>query len=309
LKKKWEVVVEKNQKQQQYHDRNERSNADTTPVFRGGHETEEIAPGVPIIRSNTPRPSSFDTMLSSTEYIQKFQRNGSAEIETVGSFEAGRREVGEGELPHGFPVNASSAPPLSGELKGNVNEGKNRPQFLGLAFTDARTGAAVGAVPSESLPAFKDNRLSSTRRVMAQERSQPWLIAFSLYLAGLLLVLLLLAVLEGTGVAQDTLPSSFAPLGVPWQVLIYGLLGGCISCIVSLSNVRVYNAPLFVIITWFTRPFIGSILALFSYLLLTSGLFMLGETLNRHPGFFWLVGSMAGLCEWWFFCRRKGPNP
>jgi len=123
---------------------------DTTPVFREGHETEEIVPGVPIVRSNTPRPSSFDTMISS---LQKFPRTG--------------------------PV-----------------ETKN----------------------GDSQPA------PMTQRVMTQERGQRWLIAFSLYLVGLLLILLLLAVVEGMGVGPDALAAGFAPLGVPWQVLIMAYL-------------------------------------------------------------------------------------
>ena len=165
---------------------------------------------------------------------------------------------------------------------------------------------------TDSLPAFKDDMLSSThvtQRVITQTRSQRWLIAFSLYLAGLVLILLLVAVVQGMGVARGTLVGKFTPLGVPWQVLIYGLLGGCISCIVSLSNLRVSDPPLFVMITWFTRPFIGSILALFSYILLTSGLFMFGGSVDRHPAFFWLAGIFAGLCEWWLFSRYKATNP
>ena len=161
---------------------------------------------------------------------------------------------------------------------------------------------------TDSLPIFKDDSVSSThmaQHIARQPRSQRWMIVFSLYLVGLLLLLLLLAVIQGIGVVHGALADGFTPLGVPWQVIIYGLLGGCISCIVSLSNMRTYDPPLFVMITWFTRPFVGSILAVFSYILLTSGLFMLGGSVTRHPGFFWLAGTFAGLCEWWFFCRHK----
>jgi hypothetical protein len=330
LKSKYEEegAVEKNQKQQQYHDKN--SNLDTTPVFSREQDTEEIVPGVPIIRSNTPRPSSFEAMLSSTGYMQKSLHGGSLEME-------------KGELPCGFPANAPSAPPLPEELEDDVDIGESQNQILGLAFADApsRTGAyredngnsytSMYASPllssplpltnpgqgshlsqkeqhTESLPAFKDVLLSSTQatqRVTAQVRNQRYLIAFSLYLAGLMLTLLLLAVVQGMGVARGTLAGGFTPLGVPWQVLIYGLLGGCISCIISLSAIRVSDPPLFVMITWFTRPFVGSILAIFSYTLLTSGLFIFGESVDRHPGFFWLAGILAGLCEWWLFCRRR----
>jgi hypothetical protein len=532
--------VEKNRKQQQYHDRN--SHADATPVFPGEQDTEEIVPGVPIIRSNTPRPSSFEAMLASAGHIQKPLRGGSLEMET-------------GALPRGFPVKAPSAPPLPEELEDDVDVGEG--QILGLSFADApsRTGESRGgqglplsgscpqphrsevplSVPTadqtdfvwlfeyglemdvailnsrerlngqaclhgpavlrgytlmlgaqrihnssgpiivalvpatdvqtevwgvlyrvprrllessefepslldtihaaiapqkffegievvvqdayqnhevtsvtyiatklarqqlqlveadrsnsdsqfmqrlveiarqqklpedyirqhlvltatatdripqvhreddessyssmytspllssplpltnpgqasllsqreqhtDALPAFKDDLLASTQvtqRIATQARSQRWLVAFSLYLAGLVLILLLLAVVQGMGVVRDTLVGGFTPLGVPWQVLVYGLLGGCVSCIVSLCNIRASDPPLFVMITWFTRPFVGSLLAIFSYVLLTSGLFMLGESVGRHPGFFWLVGILAGLCEWWLFCRRR----
>ena len=330
LKSKYEEegAVEKNQMQRQYHDR--ASNSDTTPVFPKEQDTEEIVPGVAIIRSNTPPPSSFEAMLSSTGYIQKSQHGSPLEVE-------------KGELPRGFPAKAPSAPPLPEELEDDVDVSESQNQILGLSFADAppRTGAYRGdngsgyssmytspllssplplTNPSQgshfsqkeqhtdSLPAFKDRLLSSTQvtqRVTTQTRSQRWLIAFSLYLAALVLTLLLLAVVQGLGVARGTLAGGFTPLGVPWQVLIYGLLGGCISCIVSLSTVRASDPPLFIMITWFTRPFVGSILAIFSYILLTSGLFIFSESVHPHPGFFWLAGILASLCEWWLFCRRR----
>jgi hypothetical protein len=532
--------VEKNQKQRQYHDTH--NNADTTPVFLREQDTEEIVPGVPIIRSNTPRPSSFEAMLASAGHIQKPLHGDSLEMET-------------GALPRGFPAKAPSAPPLPEELVDDVDVGGGQNQILGLSFADAPsrteessagscphphrsdlslpvptadqtdfvwlfeyglemdvailnsrerlngqaclhgpavlkgytlmlgaqrihnssgpiivalvpatdaqtevwgvlyrvprrllassefepslldtihaaiapqkffvgaevvvqdayqnrevtsvtyiatklarqqlqlveadqshsdsqfmqrlveiarqqklpedyirqylmlTAATTDRIPqvhreddgcsdssssdslmytspllssplpltnpgqasllsqreqhTDALPAFKDDLLASaqlTQRITTQARSQLWLVVFSLYLAGLVLILLLLAVVQGMGVARGSLTGGFTPLGVPWQVLIYGLLGGCVSCIVSLSNKRTSDPPLFVVITWFTRPFVGSLLAIFSYILLTSGLFMLGESIDRHPSFFWLAGILAGLCEWWLFCRRK----
>lgn len=530
--------MENNHKQQQYYDRN--NNANVAPVFPREQDTEEIVPGVPIIRSNTPRPSSFEALFASTGYSQKSSQGGSL-------------EVGKGEPPHNFPANAPSAPPLPEELEDNGAVGVGHNQILGLSFADApsRTGGReyfqhsanppfaatvanqtdfiwlfeyglemdvailnsrarlngqaylhgpavlkgytlmlgaqrfhsvgtglapvrgptiVALVPAanaqaevwgvlyrvprrllvssefesslldtihaaiapqkffeavevvvqdayqnrevtsvtyratqlarqqlqlveadrwngdsqfvqrlveiarqqklpeeyirqhfllamettdriplvrrvddgssyaamytspllssplpltnpghdsllsqkeqhtDCLPAFSDDLLSAapvTPRVTPQTRNQHWLITFSLYLAGLVLILLLLAGLQGIGVIRGTWVREFAPLGVPWPVLIYGLLGGCISCLVSLCHFRESDPPLFVMIIWFTRPFVGSLLAIFSYLLLTSGLFMLGESIDRHPSFFWLVGILAGLCEWWFFRRRR----
>ena len=336
--------MEKSQKQPQYRHRSERGRANTRSGLREVHEAEEIVPGVPIIRSNTPRPSSFDAMISST--LQKSPGGSAFGLE-------------KGGHSRGFPAQAPSAPPLPEELEddmdaieGAVGAGfvpasslsdcgdESQHQILGLSFADAPSWTGGGdqedgrrsyssqLIPSplplanpgqsshfsqkkqqtEALPACESDMLSATQAtqcVMTQTGSQRWLIAFSLYLAGLVLLLLLLSVVEGIGVARGALVGRFTLLGVPWQVLIYGLLGGCISCIVSLSNVRVSGLPLFVIITWFTRPFVGSILALFAYILLTSGLFMLGGVVERHPGFFWLVGIFAGLCEWWLFCRRR----
>ena len=74
-----EGAVEENQKQQPYRDRNSHSSA--APVFQGEQDAEEIVPGVPIVRSNTPRPSAFDAMVSSTGYLQKPQRSDSLEFE------------------------------------------------------------------------------------------------------------------------------------------------------------------------------------------------------------------------------------
>ena len=162
---------------------------------------------------------------------------------------------------------------------------------------------------TDALQAFKDNLLSTTSRLAVRRpeapRDQRWLIAFSLYLVGLLLLLLILAIVQGVGAARGTLLGDFSPLGVPWQVLVYGLFGGCLSCIVSLGSMRTNIPPLFVMITWFTRPFVGSILAVFSYIFLTSGLFLSTGSFARHPGFFWLIGTLAGLCEWLLFCRRR----
>jgi hypothetical protein len=301
-------VVEEHQKQQQYQHRNECGNADTTAVFRGGHETEEIVPGVPIIRSNTPRPSPFDAIISSTGYTQKSQRGSSL-------------EVGKGERPHGFPAQAPSAPPLPEELEDDVEaiedavgavarppSTESQNQILGLSFADPPSTWDQKEQHTDTLPTCEEEMLSSTQvtqRVTTEAHSQRWLIAFALYLVGLLVLLLLLAVVQGIEVTRDTLAGGFTLLGVPWQVMIYGLLGGCISCIVSLSNMRASDPPPFVMITWFTRPFVGSILAIFSYVLLTSGIFMLGGVVDQHPNFFWLAGTCASLCEWRLFYRRR----
>ncbi len=130
------------------------------------------------------------------------------------------------------------------------------------------------------------------------------LVAFSLYLTMLLLIILTFAVLHGLGFGHHVLANTFAPLGVPWLVIVYGLLGGCVSCLLTLRQLRIPHPPLFVVITWFTRPYIGAVLAIFAYLLLTSGLFIGGQSVQRHTAFFWLVGALAGFSEGWIFFRR-----
>jgi len=131
------------------------------------------------------------------------------------------------------------------------------------------------------------------------------LVIFSIYLAVLLLIVLVFAVLQGMGFGQDILTNNFTPLEVPWLVVMYGLLGGCVSSLLSLGHLRTPHPPLFIVITWFVRPYIGAVLAIFAYILLTSGLFIAGQNVERHMTFFWLVGALAGFSEGWLFFRRS----
>jgi hypothetical protein len=85
---------------------------------------------------------------------------------------------------------------------------------------------------------------------------------------------------------------------------MYGLLGGCVSSIITLGRFRADCPPVFVIITWFTRPFIGSLLAVLSYTLLTSGIFTLSRSFGQHMALCLLVGALAGLAEGWIFFKR-----
>jgi len=158
---------------------------------------------------------------------------------------------------------------------------------------------------TEPLPAVTEGGLPSNSGSQKEPRAARWLVIFAVYLVALLFIVLLFAVLQGMGVGSAVLTTSFAPLGVPWLVIMYGLLGGCISCIVTLGHFRLNNPPLFIMITWFTRPYIGAVLAIFAYLVLTSGLFIFGENVGRHVTFFWLIGALAGLCEGWIFFRRR----
>jgi len=138
------------------------------------------------------------------------------------------------------------------------------------------------------------------KHVPVKQRGHYRFVAFAVYLCCLLLVILGFAIIQG--VAGDMLNDHFMVLGVPWLVLIYGLLGGCVSSIVVLGRTRQPEAvPVYVVVVWYTRPFIGAVLALFAYLLLNSGLFFAtggGRTV------FLLVGALAGMCEGWLFGRK-----
>ncbi|GCE11413.1 hypothetical protein KTT_12720 [Tengunoibacter tsumagoiensis] len=164
---------------------------------------------------------------------------------------------------------------------------------------------------TEPLPTFGEqesmlSRISPTPKLLVPISVVPmqrWLIFFALYLALLLLVVLTFSVFQGMGMGNGVLNNHFMLLDVPWLIMLYGLLGGCISCIVSLRSVHFESPPLFVIITWFTRPFIGALLAIFAHLLLTSGFFVMGDSAQQHMPFFLLVAAFAGYCEGWIFAR------
>ncbi len=152
------------------------------------------------------------------------------------------------------------------------------------------------------------SRLNQVQRVPIKAYPQRWFVAFALYLFCLLLAILAFSVVQGIGIANDVLNDHFTLLSVPWLVLIYGLLGGCISSIITLGRIpQPIDAPVFVILTWFTRPFVGAVLALFAYLLLNSGIFLPANTATggQHEALFLLIGALAGVCESWLFLRKQ----
>jgi hypothetical protein len=120
-----------------------------------------------------------------------------------------------------------------------------------------------------------------------------------------LLLVLAFAVVQGIGFASRFLTTNLHLLGVPWLVLVYGVLGGTMSCIVALGRARRLKLPLFVIMLWFVRPLVGGVLALFVYLFLNSGLFTIVDLAASHPTLFPLLGALAGLCEGRLFARWR----
>lgn len=155
-------------------------------------------------------------------------------------------------------------------------------------------------VDREKLPVVEKTESDS----VVAGRSRAWMMAFAVYLVALLLLVLTLAVFQGLGFASTVFTVSFTPLGIPWFILVYGLLGGCVSSIITLGRRGLVTPPGFVLITWFTRPFIGSLLAMLAYLLLNSGLLALDGSAGQHEALFSLLATLAGLTEGWIFARK-----
>ncbi len=66
--------MEKNQEQQHQSDSSRQGQSLMKTLAREeNQQTGEIVPGVPVIRSSTPRPLSFDMMVSYSGYFQSLQ--------------------------------------------------------------------------------------------------------------------------------------------------------------------------------------------------------------------------------------------
>ena len=62
--------------------------------------------------------------------------------------------------------------------------------------------------------------------------------------------------------------------------------------------------PVFVIIVWCSRPFIGVVLAMLSYLLLNTGLFAPLGNVTQHVMLSSLLAVLAGFCEGWLYEKQ-----
>lgn len=131
------------------------------------------------------------------------------------------------------------------------------------------------------------------------------LLVFAIYLVVVLLAVFVLAVLQGLGFGDEYLTPSFLLLGVPWFVLLYGLVGGCLSSIIALGRRQVLIPPNFVLITWFSRPFVGALLAAVAYLLLNSGLFVFSGSVAQHALLYSVIAVAAGAGEGRLFLRKR----
>ncbi len=187
----------------------------------------------------------------------------------------------------------------------------------GLAtLTGQNAGEPLTTVPTaveqntEPLPVVHTSILSEQVPAIAWNTTPTptpggWLLVLALYLVVVLMAALALAVIQSLGYWNQIFTASFAPLGAPWYVLLYGLLGGCISCIMTLGRTSRPVLPGFVILTWFARPFLGMALAAIAYLVLSSGLFVMSVVPEQRYAIFSVIGAVAGLCEGWLFFRQK----
>jgi len=162
---------------------------------------------------------------------------------------------------------------------------------------------------TEPLPALKGEKpapppASTVQLIPSTSHLNFGMVLFALYLVLTLIAVFSLAVIQGSGVGSGLFTTNFTPLGIPWFVLVYGLIGGCLSCIVALGRQYTTRLPNFVLITWYTRPYFGVILAALVYLLLNSGLFTLSGSAEQHTMLFSLLAVLAGACEGWLFFRR-----
>jgi hypothetical protein len=131
------------------------------------------------------------------------------------------------------------------------------------------------------------------------------IIIFAIYMVVALAAILVFALIEGFGNGNSLFTASFIPPGVPWFILIYGFMGGCLSSIVTLARSRATQPPTSVLITWFARPFIGAVLSVIAFLLLNSGLFVLNGNIQQHDALFSLLALVAGTCEGWLFIKDR----
>ncbi len=134
--------------------------------------------------------------------------------------------------------------------------------------------------------------------------SSKGLIVFALYIVFSLLAILAFAPLQRLIPGSSLFSASFLPPDIPWFILVYGFMGGCLGCIISLARQRAAPPPNFILITWFARPFVGAVLSALAYLLLSSGLFVLSGSVQQHSTLFAFFALLAGACEGWLFYRK-----
>ncbi|HET8841736.1 MAG TPA: gamma-glutamylcyclotransferase [Ktedonobacteraceae bacterium] len=135
-----------------------------------------------------------------------------------------------------------------------------------------------------------------------------WLMVFAVYVCLLLVVALALLISQGAGFEDKFFRETFTPPGISWYVFLYGLLGGCISCIMRLGFPLRVHPPTFVVFTWFLRPFIGAFLGALAYLILNSGILVVSSQATQHFALCAVVCTLAGFCEGQFLLKKFSKN-
>lgn len=147
--------------------------------------------------------------------------------------------------------------------------------------------------PVTRVPAIWEERRPEPWGASCPAGLERWLKVFGLYICLLLLGTLILAIFQGLAFWPEVFNNAFTPLGIPWYVLLYGLLGGCVSCVISLNRPFASYPPTYVVLTWFARPFLGSILGALAYLVLNSGAILLSSQPTQHFALCSALGSFA----------------
>lgn len=268
-------------------------------------EERETTANIPIVRGNTPRLTAYST-------IPSMLQEHDAEVQD---------EQFNNVAMQPFPSKPPSAPPVpEAEMRFDVIEKSRLPQSI-QPLQEEQIEQVTSSEASSASKKPVDEHIRKPQQLFVQaspfsvDENVPSLhtlsprstrlVGFAIYLLCLLLVVLVFAVVQGVGAISYVLAPAVALLGVPWMVLVYGLLAGCVSCLVTLGRYQHLNPPVFVLITWYARPFAAVVLALFAYLLLNSGLLLAEGGMARHQGFALVVGAIAGLCEGWLFLRRS----
>src|SRR5260370_295883 len=130
----------------------------------------------------------------------------------------------------------------------------------------------IAVVPRRTDAQPSTTAMSGTSNLAHRNR---WPMALAAYLLVLLLAALSLAVVQGLALLSTIFTAHFAPLGIPWLVLLYGFLRGCVSFLVMLGRPHTINSPGFVVVSWFARPYIGALLAALAYLALNIAILVL----------------------------------
>jgi hypothetical protein len=169
---------------------------------------------------------------------------------------------------------------------------------------DQRTAEPRPASRQADTPVARSGSRPTPWSVPYPSGIERWLMVFALYVSLLLLGALVLAIFQGMGFWPNVFTKNFTPPGIPWYVLLYGLLGGCASCVISLNRPASGYPPAFVVLTWFARPFLGAILGAFASLLLNSGAVVLSAQPAQHFALSAVISGLAGLCEGKLLLRK-----